>query len=147
MSTHGIKISLPGYDVKTATPEQCAVHSDYANPKIRTNQTPAHFNTVNYAFSSDPASGTYNLLTIAHGFSYTPAGIAFIIDRQYSPAHSSLAPLYFDASGNHQLIAAYTDSTNLKIDYIVNNNADPTHINVNGFSFTFKYYLLLENAA
>ena len=28
------KVSLPGYDVKTARPEQCAVHSGYNMPKI-----------------------------------------------------------------------------------------------------------------
>lgn len=73
MANYGMKISLPGYDVMTATPEQCAVHTGYNTPKVDLFADPAHFGTVRVTFENDPPSGVETTLyTIPHGLSYTP---------------------------------------------------------------------------
>lgn len=143
--SRGIKISLPGYDVNTAAPEQCAVHSDYPNPKIKSGQSPAHFDVLPYTFSSDPADGTYDLFTIAHGCSYTPNAICFTKDHSFAPARFSILPAFLDGLAAQQYLCYFTDGTNLVIRYSVANNGMFGHVNVNGLQLTFKYYIFVED--
>lgn len=143
-SDYGVKIALPGYDVNTATPEQCSLHSGFANTKIKTNASPAHFNLIDYTFGSNPGVGTLNIATIAHGYSYTPMALVYVQDvagflltaGRYASLPVSAGPLP-DAR-----FVYYTDGTNLKIDLVVNVVLAPS---ISGYRFKFKYYLFAEN--
>ena len=144
MSDYGIKISLPGYDAKTATPEQCALHSGYANPKMKVGASPAHFNLVDYTFSSNPGVGTLNIATIAHGYSYTPMAIVYVQDVGgflMTAGKYAILPLSAGPTPDARFVY-YTDGTNLKIDLVVNIVLAPS---ISGYRFKFKYYLFAEN--
>lgn len=152
MANYGLIVTLAGYDVDSATPEQCALHSDYANPKIRTDASPAHFDYVNYTFSSNPAPGSRtNLVTVAHGYAtHTPAH--FVQYRQNSGSFETgykVLPWYYSTSNGFARCIAYTDGTNLKIDFIRDNTGDPTFDNIDftGLNFDFKYYIFVEQGA
>lgn len=77
MSDYGLKVSLPGYDVNTATPEECAIHSAYASPKVKIDATPRHYGTVRITFNSDtPNNVDTAVYTVPHGYGYTPMVLA-----------------------------------------------------------------------
>jgi len=162
MPDYGIKISLPGYDVKNATPEQCALHSDYASPKIEQNSSVAtvnnsigtgtfsnsgwNFNTLDFTFTSDPGFGTYTLVSIPYAKSYTPSGIVFVKDFQFSPNIFYQLPLSFVTSGFQSLYYRVT-SSGITIYYDKTFDPFTTYVNVNTFRFIFKYYVFVENGA
>jgi hypothetical protein len=54
---YGIRVALPEYNTKEATPEQCSVTPEYLCPKIKLNQKPAHFGVYSHTFASQPAQG------------------------------------------------------------------------------------------
>ena len=64
---YGIKISLPTFDVKTATTEQLAVTSEKSMLKQERK------GTTTYTFSGSPV--TVTILTITHNLGYVPACI------------------------------------------------------------------------
>lgn len=68
------KISLPGYDVDTATPEQCAVHSGFDYPKIE--ESLEGYEEVTLA--STIPGGTHILKIITHNYGYKPNALVFI---------------------------------------------------------------------
>lgn len=73
MTNFGFKVSLPGKDVETATPEECSVHSSYPSPKIKLGTTPAHYGTLGIFFNSDTPAATNTIVhTISHGYDYVP---------------------------------------------------------------------------
>lgn len=67
-----LKISLPGFDVKTASPEQMAIDSDYDTLKIPVDDTSSKFGQILVTFADNPGVGVYPLFTYKHGFSYMP---------------------------------------------------------------------------
>lgn len=84
MANWGMKISLPGYDVKTAEPHQCAIHSGYPCLKTWTAYQPANFTspagfylygTIIVQFNNDTPSGVATeVFRIEHDLGdYTPA--------------------------------------------------------------------------
>lgn len=77
MSSWGMKIALPGYDTADATPEQCAIHSAYASPKVKIDANPRHYGTVTITFTGNPThAAETTLYTVAHGYDYTPMVLA-----------------------------------------------------------------------
>lgn len=67
------KVSLPGIDVKSATPEECVVHSQYPPLKAKLNQSPSHIATVRVDFGArTPRSVDTVVYKIRHGYSYKP---------------------------------------------------------------------------
>lgn len=73
MSDYGIKVSLPGFDVTTAAPEDCAIHSGYQSPKIDIKADPPHYGILDIDFTSTMATDTDVLLwSQNHGRSYRP---------------------------------------------------------------------------
>jgi len=145
MADYGIKVSIPTVDVKIASPENCTIHSGYPNIKIKTEASPAHFATLDYSFTSDPANGTLTLFTKAHGYSYISMAIVYVDDLQFTPNRFTVLPEYFVYDGNgYQKLWYDVDSTNLYIKYSVTNNPSGTHVNVNGFDFKFKYYIFVD---
>lgn len=75
----GFKVSLPGFDVKTATPEQCSVHSSYPPLKAKLNQTPAHFASIHVDFLLIVAQNIdHTIYSFNHGYGYVPTCIALL---------------------------------------------------------------------
>jgi hypothetical protein len=78
------KVSLPGFDVGTATPEQCSIHSDYPPPKAKLGQSPGHVALLDVDFTGVVTQGvTHTLYFVNHTYSYIPfsfASIDFIAD-------------------------------------------------------------------
>lgn len=76
---YGIKISLPGHDVMSATPEQCAVHSSFPSLKSRLGNSVPHQITVNITFTESMPNGELNTVwSMGHGYNRKVAFIAFI---------------------------------------------------------------------
>ena len=76
---YGIKISLPGHDVMSATPEQCAVHSSFPSLKSRLGNSVPHQITVNITFTGSMPNGELNTVwSMEHGYNRKVAFIAFI---------------------------------------------------------------------
>ncbi len=148
MSENKFIVTLKGYNVETATPEQCSVHSDYPIPKMEDR----NYKTIKYTFASNPGAGTLNLVTITHGYNYIPMSIVFAEDTSGTGQFVVPVNWYIYRSNpgpimTEQIIRYYMDSQNLKIDYIRNDfgGADPGALNMNGRIYTFKHYIFVEN--
>jgi len=129
----GLKISLPGYDVRTATPEQCAVHTDYPPPLIEESM----IGTLAYTFNSNLSAGaTRNLLTKAHGYSYKPQAFC-MITAPSTPAYTILLP--YSPSFSSFYVIAYVDDTNFYIDMV---NPQAYTITADNLVYNYKYYIL-----
>lgn len=157
-------VTLPGYDATDPflTVEHCAVNSDYSTTKMSPNESvisvngtylttnshsTTHFNFgwVDVTFSSNPAVGNFDLITLAHGLGYTPAALVYCQDFTFSP--SQYTNLDFNnistrPSGEAQLYAT-SDSTNLHIKLQRNGNTG----SIVGDRYLFKYYIFVENGA
>jgi len=68
------KVTLPGYDVETATPEQCAIHSGFDYPKTEEGDT----EYIELTTSSSLAAGTTVLKTVTHDLGYIPNVLVYI---------------------------------------------------------------------
>jgi hypothetical protein len=69
-------VTLPGYDVNTATPEQFAVHSGFDYPKMEENLV----GVVSYTVPNPVAATTYTILTVDHNLGYKPMVQCFLED-------------------------------------------------------------------
>ena len=139
-SDWGMKISLPGYEAETATPEQCAFHSKYASLKVVLGKDPANFG--NYHFQDTitvPVGGTegIEIFTLAHGYSYIPAHICMAKDNDASPSLTGMMPLIFGVSGFY----SYCNNTNFVITFFSAPDGDFT------FDINFKYYIFADDGA
>jgi hypothetical protein len=149
--TYGIKISLPGYDVKTATPEQLALSSDYISPKLRLNQSPAHAGIVSYTVpTSFAAFTTVNILTVNHGYSYTPAALCHwtgYTDNVVATRSFGTAPMQLITSPDMRIIA-YCTPTQFKIDAYRGNDfgfGPSIPAPIGGQTVNLRYYILAES--
>lgn len=140
MSDYGMKISLDGYDVKTASPEQCAVHSGYACPKIKIGQSPAHFGVYSHTFASTPAVGETVLTTINHGLGYKPMHMVLIKFNDGSADKAMPLPSQYGISLQ---IYAYCTASNL----VIAINRAPDGSDPTGQTWVFKYYIFVEQGA
>lgn len=150
MSNYGVKVTLPGYDIATATPEQCALHSKYPCPKVKVGVNPGHYGTLDYSFSADiAASTTLNILTVAHNLGFVPMVICSWkydfgaagppVGTQYGDGRLDVVSYeltYFDM---------YADSTNFYIDF---NTAPGSVLDERTLNpFQFRYYIFSEDGA
>ena len=81
MGDHGIKVSQPGYDVKTATPSQLVFSSKYQTLKVKQQGSGA---------ITDSGGRS---VTIAHNLGYVPM---FLVHSQIDPLYSSVFGSYTD---------------------------------------------------
>ena len=141
----GIIVTLPGYDVQTATPEQCAVHSDYPSPKIEEN----HWGVLGpYTFGSNPGTSTTTVMyTVPHGYSYVPA--CFVYANQVGQSSYGILPSTFSQSPIVEQFIAYADTTNLTIAFQVGppDGLGGVPSAISGLTFQFKYYIFTESGA
>jgi hypothetical protein len=138
MNDYGFKVSLPGYDVGSATPEQCAVHSSYPPFKSKTNQNPPHFATVSVDFTGVITQDlTQTLYSISHGYSYIPFTIANIVFVDSSGGTE--VGIGFAGVGSTLAINAYCDSTNFYV--TIYDNFNWTGANA---TLDVSYYIFCE---
>ena len=145
-------ITLPGYDVATATPEQCSIHSDYESIKLATDKSPEHFGTLNYTFTSEPSSGITNIFSIDHGCSYIPMVMAYTFVHSQSGGDDIYSmfrlPTYFN--WYYCAFMCTSDSTHMKIDFWMEPASllfPPPQPTMTGLSYDFKYYIFVEQAS
>ena len=132
------RVTLPGYDIDTAKPEEFSVNSDYPSPKISSIAKPLHVGTFDYLITSNPDIGTINILTIPHNYDFIPMNLCFLKDNQYWGFPTfTLLPRNFMYEFE---INAYCDRYNFKIDL----TRWSVIQDVTSWSFSFKYYIFAE---
>lgn len=123
MSNVVMKISLPGYDVKTATPEQCAVHSSYPTFKSKIEQSPPHRGLLVVDFTSGITQNvTHTVYSIPHGYSYTPFTFPFIVATGNPFLGTPIVGLGYTAIGANFFVSAYADDNNFYVKVFDNFN-------------------------
>lgn len=149
MSTnYGVIVTLPGYDYDTATPEQCALHSKYANPKVQSDASPGHFGTYTHTFTTNYTAGTRNnMLTVKHNLGFVPMVVCSWawdfgiygppVGTQYGEGNLTVINFPFD------YVDIYADSTNFYIDFVSDGASalDETTLS----PMTFRYYIFSED--
>lgn len=141
MSDFVFKISLPGYDVKGASPEQCAVHSSFSSPKAKLDQPSPHIGLLVVDFTGVVTQNvTHVLYTVDHGYAYTPLTMPSLTFRDHSGQQ------FFGvgeiAIGSTLLIRARCTSTQFIVD--IYDNASWTGSNA---LLEVSYHIFAENGA
>ena len=140
MDNYGMKIALPGYDAKTATPEQCAVHSSYPPLKSKANQSPPHYATLRVNFTrSQPQGSWVTHYTFNHNYGYVPFNFASI---KYSSNYGVDYGINYAGIGATLMIEAYCTSTQFIVR--VYDQFNWTH---SGAVLEVSYYVFAENGS
>jgi len=136
----GFKVSLEGYDVNTAVPEQMAFSTDYPPPLIEEDMV----GISEYLFDTDlTASSTRNLLTVPHNYGYMPKSVCMVTNGQIWDGSTYTIPTPFYIGFTSFIIRSYTDDANFYVDMINNNAFDVVADNV---TYTLKYYIFVDEA-
>jgi len=113
MSSKIFKISLPGFNVDTATPEQLALSSDFDYPKMKEDMV----GVVDYTVPDPMSTGTYTIATINHNLGYKPMVQCFLedLDGTFNTEFAVLP--YFAEIGfmDSNIFRFYTTTTQAKI--------------------------------
>lgn len=125
---YGAKVSKPGYDVKTATPDQLVYSSKYNTLRV----------FASGSGSINLSSGNIGVVTIAHNLGYRPA-FAFYSEIITADGNYRLMPYTFPIGGDAGVIP-YIDNTNLKIRYGANHVSSNTTIHYRYFIYYNKAY-------
>lgn len=136
MSDYGIKVSLPGNNVLTAEPEECAVHSGYPSPKIEMDTSPSRFGTLVINFTQTITQATNTLLyTLDHNLGYIPQVQATVIEDE----DNEFAGLLPYEPTLTLRVWVETNSSNCKF-YIY----DDFNNTYNGYKLEISYYIFAE---
>lgn len=137
---YGMKIALPGYDAKTATPEQCAVHSSYPPLKSRANQAPPHYATLRVDFTKSTTQGsTVTLYAINHNYGYIPLNFASI---KFNDTFQNIYGTNYAGVGATLMIRAYCTTTQ----FIMTLYDDAVWTRA-GAVLEVSYYIFAENGS
>ena len=118
--TYVAKVSLPGHDVKTATPEECAVTSEYPPLKAKIGQDPEHIGLLEVDFTAAVSQGTtHTLLTIPHGYGYTPLTLSNI---EFFDGSQTIVGVGWAAVGATLSIKAEAGTSDFKVTINDSNN-------------------------
>jgi len=100
MADYGLRVSQPGYDVKTCTDAQCVYTSKYGSMKVR--------------LSGSIALTGAAKATIVHSFTYNPNYFCFIDDTD-DEGNAGVFPMggYDTIFDTGVSMTHYTDTTNL----------------------------------
>jgi len=150
-----LKIALPGFDSKGATPEECAVHSDYPAPKI--DSALKHFVNINLVFNSEPPGptlGSSTLTTILyqapHDYNYVPQlwlHVEYLLNQgttslTFGPGTAYLGSL---TGGDSTFLQVYADTTNYYVAIIKNSGTLPTDVlSVAGTNPNIRLYIMSD---
>lgn len=138
--TYVAKISLPGYDVMTATPEQCSIHSEYPPLKSKADQTPPHFATLLVDFTATaPQNVTHTLLTIPHPYGYVPLSLSNII---FNTGTQLIVGLGYAGVGSTLEIKAFSDNNNFYVTFY-----DDANWSNSSSTLEVSYYIFAENGS
>lgn len=154
MADYGLIVTLPGYDVDNATPEQCAVHTKFNSPKI--DATKDHFVTFRVFFATEPPDASIGstletiLHRLPHELKYTPQ---LWLHCDYTSRYGSTSTQQFGPG------EAYLRSTGLGDDAFVGVRADQENcyvyirknrttnvVDVLGMTVTLRVYVFAETA-
>jgi hypothetical protein len=121
--TYVAKITLPGYDVDTASPEQCAVHSGFPPLKAKLDQSDPHIATLAVDFTARVAQGVnHTVFSIPHKYvGYIPFVLANIV---FDTGSQIISGTNYAGVGANLSIKAYCDATNFYV--VVYDNASWT---------------------
>jgi hypothetical protein len=107
--TYVVKLSLPGYDVRTATPEQCAIHSSYPPLKSKLGQSPKHSATLNVDFTGPITQDlTQTIYSFPHGYDYIPLSLS---NMTLTIMSVSMTGIGFVGTGSSLAVNAYCTSS------------------------------------
>lgn len=149
MSDYKVVVTLPGYDIKTADPRQCAIHSDYPAFKAPLTTSPRFFNIASYAFGSNPPIGNTHMVTIAHNLGYLPVNIAYYSTVNTVGGSSNFSIFPWSWSDAPYFTAyAYATTTNFYIDFqrLSDGGGPFDSYDLTGLAFNFKYYIFVDQA-
>lgn len=136
----GIRISLPGYDAKTCTPEQCAVDSNFDTFKIDNTADPEHFNLVTVNFNHDPPLGVQTtLFSFNHGYNHRPFCMSIIDAGSNLSGRLTVGRYYLVGGRIDSYLEAYVTDTQFVVDIILKGST------VVGESFAIRYYICSED--
>lgn len=136
--TYVAKVSLPGYDVRTATPEQCAIHSSYPPLKAKVNEASPHIATLVVDFTGTVTQGvTHTLYSFNHGYGYIPFSLSSIV---FNDGAQDVIGLGFAGIGATLAIDAFCTSTEFKITIF-----DDFNWTSNSASLQVSYYVFAED--
>lgn len=111
--TYVAKITLPGFDAKVATPEQCAVTSEYPPLKSKIGQIPDHIALLDIDFTARVTQNvTHTLYSIPHGYGYVPLTLSNII---FNNGTQSIVGIGYAGVGVNLEIKAYADASNFYV--------------------------------
>lgn len=140
MSDIGLKISLPGYDVFSATPEECSIHSSYPPLKAKLGQDDPHVATLSVDFTGGVTQNTDLILyQIPHGYGYVPFTISNIV---LDDGVSQTVGTGYTGVGATLFIKAYCDSNYFYVTLYDNFN----WITAN-HTLTVSYFIFAENGS
>ncbi len=140
-SDYGFKISLPGYDVKTATPEQCVIHSSYPPLKSLANQSPPLYATLNVDFTATVVQGVaHTLYAINHPYGYIPFTLSNIVFTSASTGATPIIGIGEAGVGATLVIQAYSTTSQFIVTIADDFNwTDSTAL------LRVSYYIFAEN--
>lgn len=113
MTDYGIKVSKPGYDVKTATPQQLVFSSKYPTLRIHSRGTGSVTHTGG------------RISTIYHGLGYVPMFTVYA----KGTGDSTMVRLPYVNDVNESIVSAYADDENLYIEVVDDDFGYATHAN------------------
>lgn len=136
--TYVAKVSLPGYSVLTATPEQCAIHSSYPPLKSKVGQSPSHLATLNVTFTGTITQGvTHTVYSFNHGYTYIPLNLSNIT---LTISGVSVTGIGFTGTGSSLAVNAYCTATQ----FIITVYDNAFWISA-GDTLQVSYYVFAEN--
>jgi len=134
-------ISLSGYDVNSATPEQMAVHSGFDYPKIEEDMV----GVVDYTVPASVSAGTIVIATIDHNLGYVPKVVCFVqdIDNVFRTEYAILPYLTDYGLTTGDVFHCTVNTTQLKLTYVIDSTA--TSPGTLGHDFKFKYQIWVND--
>lgn len=137
----GIKVSLDSNDATKAELSGLAVDSDVANLQVLVGQEPPHYGNASSSFTGNVGAGTYNIISVSHGFGFKPASIMNwknLANNNYGTGRIDL-----DAQADAYYIS-YATSTAFFIDFV---KTGSSAFDTTGTSYTFRYYIFASPGA
>lgn len=141
MANYGMKISLPGKDIKSISPSDFALNSKYGTFKAKNNMPNKHIDAVEGAFSGPfPQDQVIAIFNIPHGYNYTPAVMASLEVKNLNGSPTTLIGTGQILAGNTFYVGVISTPTDLVV--LVYDNFNRIK---NGTVLNFSYYIFAEN--
>ena len=136
--TYVAKITLPGFDAKIATPEQCAVTSEFPPLKAKIGQSPDHIALLDIDFTARVTQNvTHTIYSIPHDYGYIPLTLSNII---FNNGSQDIVGIGYAGVGANLDIQAYCTSTNFIVTIYDNFNWTSSAARLQ-----VSYYIFAEN--